>query len=115
MGKSYKYASYHTGFTNCPPATCSEKDCEAFRFVFDESTPEISFLPVLIVEEREAQPNSRPRKKVCKGYGLSFFSSEEKAQAKFISLQKTSPQIHKRYGSFIAKVEITKDHGTASE
>src|SRR5262245_40266114 len=114
MGQSFKYAKYHENFNDCPPDAYREGSCEAFRFVFDGLDPERSFLPMLILQERGLIAEPRIKEQ-CNGYGLSFFVSEESAQAKFLKLRKSNPQAHKRLGNAIAQVQITKEHGVVCE
>ena len=115
MGNSYKYAKYHTEFEDCPPEKYVRTNRDGYRFVFDDTDSDRSFSPVLILDEGRPARGGAGHRKECRGYGLSFFASEENARAMFASLRKNIPQIHKSIGNLLARVVITHKHGVASE
>jgi len=107
-----KYTARITVIRNCPPQTCREVLRNAYRFVFEAANSEINFKPIAL-QQPEKYVNFNEIAK-CMSLGLSFFDSAENAETKFRSLRKKIPQIHRKLGTSLAQVELTPNHGLAT-
>lgn len=102
-----KYASKIANYDQCPPADCIECDCVAFRWVFDPMTNEC-FWPLAKIRPDDDRGNC------CEGWGLSFFTSSEKAIEKFTALTKIHKNLHKKLGTHLAEGKLDSSHGLAT-
>lgn len=113
---AYKYEVDLNTLENCPFEDCVLDTLDAYRFVFEGMNGD-SFIPVLkISPERISQPPFKDDNHFqCSGYGLSMFTTESQARAKFNKLRKRNNEIYKILGEKIASGTITPDLGERSE
>jgi hypothetical protein len=103
-----KYQSEMCSLTNCPPSNCIQDQLTAYRFVYDPVC-EKSFIPQGV--KSPSRMNSSNHNMKCSLLGLSFFSSEEKAKARYASLKNKIKNINKTLGSHIAEGVLDSNDG----
>lgn len=94
---------------DCPCPDAKPVARTAYRWVFADSRPE-NYLPLAKLETAATQRGGQP----CKIWGLSFFDNADNARIRYRTLCKTSPLIKKKYGEFLARVQLTEDDGLAT-
>jgi hypothetical protein len=112
----FKYHSYISQLSNCPPFNFKPQERRSFRFVFEDLDHKNNFLPVLLIKpERINSPQFSNDEAKCSGYGLSFFNTLESAQKRYLALKKSFRNINKIIGTHIAEGMITKEDGVVSD
>ncbi len=97
----------------CPPNEYTEKNIEAFRWVFDDIQNAENFIP--LAKKNPARILSMDDKSQCKAYSLSMFNSEDAARNRFQFLHKImKDKAFKLLGTNIAKGNIEEMHGVNS-
>lgn len=95
----------------CPnPSKFKRRSITAFRFVHNEATDEVDFVP---------RPEHLHPKAKCNAYGLSFFRSLDEAQARWSSLAAVHDDDGKtgveRYGDHIGEIALVETDGVMDE
>lgn len=93
----------------CPPVECVPTEIQAFRFTYESIADERNFQPVSIKQPKRFNDKSDLEK--CSGFGISLFQTEEFAINRYNKLKKTSPQIEKTIGSYLATGKINNNDG----
>ena len=97
----------------CPPSDFTNKDIEAFRWVFDEIENPENFKP--LAKKNPARVLSMDDKSRCIAYSLSMFNSKQAAQSRFQFLLRTmNDKAYKLLGTKIAKGNIVEINGVSS-
>ncbi len=112
--KRLKYKEYLGKFPNCPPKSYNSFAISLFRWI-RASCLENSFIPLNLLKEPPARLLDNTDK-MCKGYGLSMFSSHELAYKKYKGLYKKKRGVsHEDYiaekGDAIAELSISEHDG----
>lgn len=100
----WKYATYLASLSGCPPTGAQPCERNAFRFVSDPIDGN-SFVPAAL------GPRRRTNRLSCSHYGLSMFTTEPHARARFAELEEKFYEIRKTLGTHLACVALTSDHG----
>jgi len=105
--RRFKYANFFEELEeDCPPAHARERARHAFHFVFDPSSDDRNFK--VYATRRPAQFEADP---CCSQCGLSMFTTEQLARAKFAKVAEKSKNIRKLLGDHLALLVLTEDHG----
>ena len=107
----------------CPPESYKPKSMQVFRWVFDDMADDRNFKPRYFLvprtelEDLEKIPDTKSKDiKKCAMFALSFFDSEQAAKDRFdYFLNKSGKKIYKRFGTQVAKCDITENDGLNEE
>lgn len=109
----YKYSNETKALKEKTGDVCfvnySEKDIEAFRWVFPNIDDERNFIPLAVDQE-----NSSVRRR-CGGWALSFHETEVASTEMWETLTENKPNKYKKLGTHIAKGNISKTDGKCSD
>jgi hypothetical protein len=120
LSKPFKFAELFTSLgveKICPSEDTTEHQGGAFRWTIDPLDHPLNFLPNIIYDKlRQTNAPSRINDKAdkhakCKRCALSFFSTEEAAKAKFLTIKESS-RLAIGY-THIATGDISKNDGLA--
>jgi hypothetical protein len=102
----------------CPPDNYFPKNMTVFRWVFDTMidgrnfTPRYYLVPQLELEKLESIEDETVKdSKKCDMFALSLFDSEYAAKERFNYFLEQGKSAYKRFGTHIAKCEITEQDG----
>jgi hypothetical protein len=110
----WKYASDLASLPGCPPTNAQPRERAAFRFVWNP-VEWTSFVPVAIMRPGPPQRTNRRNQRSCSAYGLSMFTTEALARARFAKLEENNREIRKSVGTHLAHVALTMAHGVQTE
>ena len=102
-----KYQDKLSSINNCPSSDSSPIDKKGYRFVF-EGLGGNSFSPLIVQQPIRSYKNNYQK---CSSCGLSMYSTESQAKAKFADLLKRNRNIYKSIGNKLALVKITPQLG----
>lgn len=90
----------------CELSSFTEQERNAFRWVFEDINNTKNFLPPYIL------PNNR-KKNSCKGYSLSFFTSQIAAKNRLLEITRDKENLFKKLGNHIAVGKLDKTDGVS--
>ncbi|MGC6429675.1 MAG: hypothetical protein ACON5F_01380 [Jejuia sp.] len=96
----------------CPPTEYEQKQCESFRWVFEDIQDKRNFIAQ--AEKNPKKLNDKSDIQKCEIYALSFHDSLENSQAHFSKLTKKFKNLKKLLGTHIAKGNLVNDDGVGS-
>ena len=102
----FKYGNNLRAFPNCPPPAASNGASIGFRFVHNPITARC-FLPTAL----KSRTNRAQALGGCSAFGLSMFTTEAGARAKFARLKVLNPNIGKSIGDHVALVKLDSSCG----
>jgi len=106
----WKYASHLALVPGCPPTGAQPRERTAFRFVWNPIDLSC-FVPVAFRSGGPPQRVNRRNQPSCSAYGLSMFTTEVLARARFARLEENNREIRKSIGTHLASVALTIAHG----
>jgi len=111
--KNLKYHQLiaNNSLNNCPDNECNEMETDAFRWVYEDISNELNYLPTFLYNEKQNRPqrkNSTDDMK-CSMCALSFYVSQEKAKEAFVVLPL---RVREMLGyTHLGYINISKDMG----
>lgn len=103
---AFKYAACFNGIEEqCPPADAKEAAQTAFRFVCNPIIKEDFDSPAV------RDPSRFEDKPCCEQWGLSMWTSEDSARARFAKLLAKQPLIRAKLGTHLAQIALKPEHG----
>lgn len=95
---------------NCPPIDYTQKNYEAFRFVFEELSRETSFNPVYYINPKRFL--KKPAKIKCKAISISLYNKKNNAINQFSNLlEQMGDTVYTTIGTHLAFSELKKEDG----
>jgi hypothetical protein len=110
----WKYASYLASVPGCPPTGAQPRERNAFRFVWNP-IDQSCFVPVALKLTGPPQRTNRQNQPSCSAFGLSMFTTEALARARFAKLEEINREIRKSVGTHLAGVALTMAHGVQTQ
>lgn len=97
---------------NCPPAELECRQCEAFRFVFDDRSDYRNVSPPAKINPRRTFKNDREK---CDAHALSLFVSLETAVAFYRKRSDRHKKFTKTIGTHVARLPLATADGLCSQ
>jgi len=97
-------------FSDCPPTDYTSKNYDAFRFVFEDLSREMSFNPVYYIDPKRFLKT--PAKTKCKSISISLYNTENNATSQFSNLlEQIGDRVYATIGTHLAFSELKKEDG----
>ncbi len=99
-----KYQKELSVFENCDLSGFSEQKRKAFRWTFAEISDYRNFMPRYLLD------TNKPKTE-CIGWGLSFYTRQDKAESRLKLLTKDKPNLRKKLGTHLAEGMLYETDG----